>query len=100
MNGMVAPEIKVEETVHGYKVSLPLYGLLVKYSANSYYDDPVGQMALVSTAKGAGFASVLNFTKQDGVWFTEEKPGIGLLSEYGPDSLEYAAFEALLKASD
>lgn len=100
MNGMVASEIEVEKTVHGYKVSLPLHDLLVKYSANNFDDDPVGQIALVYTIRGASSADLLNFTKQDDLWVTEEKPGIGLLSEYGPDSLEYAAFEALLKASD
>ena len=97
MNGMVAPE--VEKTLHGFRVSLPLYGLLVRYTANKFNDDPEGQMALVSTTRGRSSTDKAEYIERDGLWVTE-KPCAGFLLEYGPDSLEFEAFEALLKASN
>jgi len=78
---------------------LPLHGRLIMYTANSYYDDPEGQMTLVSTTRGRSSTDKADYTKQGDVWVVEEICA-GFLPEYGLGSSEYAAFEALLKASD
>ena len=38
MNGMVAFDI--EKTLNGYRVSLPLHGRLIRYTANRFNDNP------------------------------------------------------------
>jgi len=98
MNEIDASEIKIEETIHGYKVSLPVYGFLIRYSANNFDYNSDGQMTLISTVKGARSVNKAEYIKEGDSWVTEES-GTGFLPKYESDSPEYEAFEALLKAS-
>lgn len=96
---MSEPEIRVTKTHYGFKVPLPTGEFRTEYGAYRFDWDPHGQMTLMSVTKGivANSANVSPYTKKGYAWFAGNT--CAGLPIYGPDSLEYKAFEALLEAS-
>ena len=96
-------KIKVIKKDYGFKVPLPTDDFKIEYSAHRFNWSPTGEMTLMS--KTGGRDSIVNsvngsdYTKQGDRWVTQHA-GIGLSREYGPNTLEYKAFEALSVASD
>ena len=93
-------QIEVKKTNYGYLVPLPTTEWVRDYGAHRFNYNERGVVTLMSTTGGPQVfhANVSPYRKVGDTWVAENL--CAGLNEYLPGTLEHAAFEALITASE